>query len=77
MLSSGSTLIPLLTKSIRADYHIANVLFDQGKYDEAERLWTRALKIFSREKETHPSTSAAKLKLSTIAMKNGRFDEAM
>ena len=63
--------------SIRADYQIGNALYDKGEYDEAERYWTRALHIFTKENETHPTTTAAKLKLSCIDMKRGNFGEAM
>ncbi len=61
----------------RAEYHVGNALFDLGQYDKAELYWLRALELFSRENETHPTTNAAKIKLSTIKMKRGDFEEAM
>ena len=48
-----------------------------GKHVEAEKHWQRALEIFTKENEMHPTTNAAKLKLSQIAMKRGGYDEAM
>ena len=61
----------------RADYHIGNAWFAKGDYDQAERYWTRAFQIFSKENEIHPTTTAARLKLSCIDMKKGKFGEAM
>ncbi|KXG48434.1 Tetratricopeptide-like helical [Penicillium griseofulvum] len=60
-----------------ADYHVGNSLFSQGRYDEAERHWLRALGVFNRENETHPTTNSTRMKLAMIKMKRGEFDEAI
>jgi Uncharacterized protein conserved in bacteria len=62
---------------LQSDYLIGNALYDQGKYDEAEQKYTRALEIFRKENPTHPTTSTARLKLSCIAMQRGHCDAAM
>jgi len=52
-------------------------LFEQQKYDEAEKYWLRALKVFEREHETHPTTNATKMKLAMIKMNSRDYDAAM
>lgn len=61
----------------RADYQVGNALFDKGDYDEAEHYWTRAFQVFRTENETHPTTTAARIKLSCIDMKRNEFAKAM
>ncbi|TGO07322.1 hypothetical protein BTUL_0292g00080 [Botrytis tulipae] len=60
-----------------ADYHVGNAHYDQGRYDDAERYWKQALSCFTQESETHPTTIAAKLKLSCIAIKRKQYDIAI
>jgi tetratricopeptide (TPR) repeat protein len=60
-----------------ADYHVGNALFAMGKHEEAEKHWLRALDLFSRENEVHPTTNAAKIKLAMVEIKRGNYDEAI
>lgn len=65
------------TPQCRADYHVGNALFEQRKYAAAEAHWRKALAIFERENETHPTTSAVQLKLAMVKMESGAYDEAV
>ena len=75
LLIGSRVLVDIYNTS--ADYWVGNGKFAQGKYDEAEKYWSTALKHFMKESETHPVTVAARLKLSCVKMKWGRYDEAM
>jgi len=61
----------------RAEYKIGNVYYFQEMWAEARICFDRAIKIFLVENKLHPTTSATQLKLATIALKQGRVDEAM
>ncbi|KAJ4253831.1 hypothetical protein NW762_010226 [Fusarium torreyae] len=61
----------------QADYHVGNALFAMGRHDEAESHWLRALDLFEKENEVHPTTNAAKIKLAMVHMERGSYNQAI
>jgi hypothetical protein len=71
------SFLNLVLMVLRLDVHRANILFDEGKIEAAEKLWRRAFAIYKSLNETHPSTLFVQLKLATLAMRRNEVDNAL
>lgn len=61
----------------RCYYDHGNICYNQGNWTEAADLFERAEQIFTDENPLAPHATASQLKLGCIAMRQGKYDQAM
>jgi hypothetical protein len=59
------------------EYKFGNVYYFQEMWEEARLRFEKARRIWQEIDTLHPTATAVDLKLATIMIKQGHYDEAM